>query len=76
MLQYHGLWMLNVTYFNLLTLQVPDFQKGYGDFINRLLTFSFIPLSTIGKKMWHFCVCVCVFHELDNIIFLQGFRTS
>ena len=31
-------------------MQVPDFQKGYGDFINKLLTTHFIPLSAIGKK--------------------------
>jgi hypothetical protein len=31
-------------------LQVPDFRKGYGDFINKLMTFHYIPLSTIGKK--------------------------
>jgi hypothetical protein len=32
-------------------MQARDFQKGYGDFINRLLTFFFIPLSTVGKKI-------------------------
>ncbi len=31
-------------------MQVPDFWKGYGDFVNKLLTLHFIPLSAIGKQ--------------------------
>jgi hypothetical protein len=32
----------------MVTLQVPDFQKGYGDFVNKLMTFHYIPLSAVG----------------------------
>jgi hypothetical protein len=35
------------TYLRLM--QVPDFQRGYGDFLNKLMTHHFIPLSAIGK---------------------------
>jgi hypothetical protein len=47
---YYGLHII-ISDFDILSIQVPDFQKGYGDFINRLLTFSFVPLNIIGKKM-------------------------
>jgi hypothetical protein len=36
---------------NLISMQVPDFQKGYGDFLNKLMTFHYIPLSAIGKRL-------------------------
>jgi len=30
--------------------EVYNFQQGYADFLNRLLTFHYVPLSLIGKK--------------------------
>jgi hypothetical protein len=38
------------TLFNIFSIQVAEFKKGYGDFINKLLTSLFIPLSSIGKR--------------------------
>jgi hypothetical protein len=33
-----------------LLLQLASFQKGYGDYLNRLMSFHFVPLTVIGME--------------------------